>query len=386
MKILEVTALYPPHIGGIENHVETLSKNLVELGHDVTVYTSNIPKSKNYEKCTGIEIYRFHCYFSPLNNQFTPGIFLKLIKNNDFDIIHIHSHLHLSSNIAAFANIFKKNSIILTSHGTGNYVGWKNALHILYNKTIGKWMLRSADKIIALTPQQAKILESLGATHDIVDVIPHGIDLNKIELAHNLDKIKESYGLSGRMVILFVGALIPRKGVNYLIDAMEFVNSDAVLLIIGGELLGNKDFKITLENQVKRKKLENVIFLGRIPQEELELIYAMADIFVLPSLSEGLPLTLLEAMAYKKCVIATNIPGNSDLIINNFNGILYNPRDPLYLSKIINYLLENPTVREKLSKNARADIEKNYSLDVSLKKTLNLYKEVIVGNKKRKRD
>ena len=377
MKILQVSPLFPPHVGGIEKHVETLSKKLAEAGHEVTVYTSNVPKSKKHEEVNGVEIYRFNCLFSPLNNQFIPGLFFKLIDKNKFDVVHVHSHLHISSNITCFSNIFKKRPIVLTSHGTVNYEGWKNIVNMLYNKTIAKWMLKSVDKIIALSSKHADILENLGADPSNITIIPHGIDLNQINLTRDTEKFKSLYELNDKNIVLFVGGLIPRKGINYLIAAMKYVKSDSVLLIVGGELQGHPGVKKALEQQVKELGLEKkVLFLGKLTEQELEQAYLAADLFVLPSLSEVFGLVILEAMSYGKCVIASNILGPSTIIQDNKNGILFEPKNSRELGEKIDYLLANDELRKNLGTAARKEIERNYSWDVTFNKILAVYEEV----------
>ncbi len=376
MKILQVSSLFPPHIGGIEHHVWSLSKRLAEEGQDVTVYTSNVPKSKKYEVVSGIKIHRFYSLFSPLNNQITPGLFYKLIKENEFDLIHVHSHLHLSTNITVFSNIFSKKPIVLTSHGTVTYLDWKKFINSFYNRTFAKWVLKSADKIIALTSKQADILENLGANRDNITIIPNWIDFNTINSNTNIERFIELHQLQNKKIILFVGGLISRKGINYLIDAMKYIESDSILLIAGGEIQGHLNVKNLLEKQAKNLGLKNVIFLGRLSKENLECAYTIADVFVLPSLSEGLSLTLLEAMAYGKCVIATDIPGNSDVIQNGKNGILFSTGNSLELAEKIDCLMSNEELRNKMGTAARIEIDKNYNLDNAYNKILEIYTNI----------
>lgn len=379
MKILQVSSLFPPHVGGIEHHVETLSNKLVENGHEVTVYTSNVPKSKRYEVINGVEIYRFKSLFSPLNNQFIPRLFFKLIGKNRFDVIHVHSHLHISSNITVFSNkIFEKKPIVLTSHGTVDYEGWKNIINVLYHKTMAKWIFKSVDKIIALSQKHADILESLGANSSAITIIPHGIDLNQINLTGDTEKFKSLYGVNDKNIILFVGGLIPRKGINYLIAAMKYVKSDSILLIVGGELQGHPGVKNALEQQVKELGLEKrVLFSGKLNRQDLERAYLVADLFVLPSLSEVFGLVILEAMSYGKCVIASNVLGPSIIIQNNKDGILFEVGNSLELAEKIDYLLVNEGLRKKIGAAARKEIEKNYNWDAAFNKILEVYKMVI---------
>lgn len=378
MNVLQISSLYPPHVGGIENHVETLSRNLVENDNKVTVYTSNIPISKNQEEVNGINIVRFKCYFSPLNNQFIPGLFLEMLKKSDFDLIHVHSHLHISSNISVLANALNdRKPIILTSHGTVNYTGWKNIINSVYNKFISERMFNSVDKTIALTPNQSQILKGMGAKSKNISIIPNGVDLKRINLSLKKENIKNLYKLDSQNIILFVGGLIPRKGINFLIEAMQYVKPNSILFIVGGEIPGHNKYILKLKEQIKYKNLNNVLFLGRVSQLELDYLYTIADLFVLPSLSEGLPLTLLDAMAYKKCIIASNIPGNADVIANNKTGILVEPKQSLKLAETINSLLNDPFEREMLGENARAEVEKNYDLKKTIKSTIDLYHQII---------
>src|SRR4030042_1409662 len=167
MRILQVSPFYPPHVGGIEYHVEALSRKLVEAGHEVVVYTSNVPKTGGYEVVHGVEVHRFRAVFSPLNNPVMPGLFLKLLKSSGFDIVHAHGHFHISSGFTVFSNVFARRPIILTSHGAIlGYRGLRRAVEVVFNKTVGKWTLRSVDRVMALTLSQARILEGLGAKPD----------------------------------------------------------------------------------------------------------------------------------------------------------------------------------------------------------------------------
>jgi glycosyltransferase involved in cell wall biosynthesis len=312
-----------------------------------------------------------------MNNQITPGIFVKMIGKEKFDLIHVHSHLHFNSNLAILSNKIKRNPIILTSHGTVTYSGYKELVNILYNKTIVKIVLNSSNKIIALTPSQAKILIKLGADPNKLSIIPNGLDLNKFQIADNMENFNIKYRAFGKKLILYVGSLIPRKGLYYLIKAMSYVKSDANLLIVGDSIQGSHHYKDIVKRLVFEEKLKNIIFLGRLSNQELSKLYNNVDLFILPSLSEGLPLTLLEAMAYRKCVLATNIPGNLDVIKNNQNGMLFNAGDFLDLAKKIDYLLDNHELRKQLGNEARRDVEENYEWNKVLNKILDVYEESV---------
>lgn len=373
MKILQVSPLYTPHIGGIESHVQDLCERLANHGHDVTVFASNLPKTINYELIKSVKIYRFNSIGSPLNNQIIPRILIRYIRENDFDIVHIHSHLHFSSNAIVFANMWKRNPIILTSHGTAPLSGYMSFMSEFYDFFIARSMLKLVDKIIALSPSQAEMLRKLGAPSERLTIIPNGIDLNKIKFDNGKKKLKQQYGLEDKIVILYVGGLILRKGIHYLLDAMNLLKRDCALLIAGSELPGHPNVKGQLQEQVKRLNLKNIYFLGTLSSEQLSSIYSLSDIFVLPSLAEGMSIALLEAMAYRNCVVASNIPGISDVVRNGENGLLFKPGDFHNLADLLTVLLDDECLRDRLSSAARAEVERNYNAENIFQKTLNIY-------------
>jgi glycosyltransferase involved in cell wall biosynthesis len=377
MRILQVTPYYPPHVGGIEYHVEALSRKLVEAGHEVTVYTSNVPKTRKHEVVDGVEIYRFNCPFAPLNNPIMPGLLLKLIKSGKFDIVHTHGYLQLSSNLVAIGRIVTRRPFVITSHGAIlNYRGWRGVIEAIYHRSIGKFTLRSARKVIALTTTQAEILEKLGARQRDIIVVPNWVDLYETTPDIDIEKFCRTYKLGNSQVVLFVGGLQPRKGVEYLIKAMKYCKTKPAVVIIGDEGPRYRGSRANLEKQVLDLGLkEQVMFLGSFPREELTAAYKAADLFILPSLAEGLPLVLLEAMSFGKCVIATKIPGNVDVVKDGWNGVLVEPKNPQELAQKIDWLLADSASRERLGTQARRDVEQNYSPQAVLGKILSLYQE-----------
>jgi glycosyltransferase involved in cell wall biosynthesis len=163
----------------------------------------------------------------------------------------------------------------------------------------------------------------------------------------------------------------------YLIEAAKYTETKPAIVIIGGEAPGYGGTKRSLEQKVQQLGLErDIFFLGNFPKEELGAAYAAADLFVLPSLGEGLPVALLEAMAHAKCVLATNVPGNRDVVKDGWNGLLVEPRNSVELARKIDYLLGNDDLRQRLGAQARQDIEQNYTSEVVLKKILDVYQEV----------
>ena len=378
MRVLQVSPYYPPHIGGIEFHVEALSRKLVEAGHEVVVYTSDVPRSRRHEVMHGVEVHRFKCVLSPLNNPLMPGLLPKLLQRERFDVVHAHGHFHISSSLTVFSDLFVNRPLVLTSHGAIlGYRGWRRGVEVIFNGTLGKLTLRSVDKIIALSATQADIMEELGAERRKMAIIPLWMDLSRIVLEADVAKFRHIYRLDDRKVVLFVGRLLPIKGLIYLIEAAKYTETKPAVVIIGGEAPGYSGTKRSLEQKVQQLGLErDVFFLGTFAKGDLGAAYRAADLFVLPSLGEGLPLVLLEAMAYSKCVLATNVPGNRDVVKDGWNGLLVEPRDPVEMARKIDYLLGDDAVRQRLGAQARRDVEQNYDPDVVLGRILDVYREV----------
>jgi glycosyltransferase involved in cell wall biosynthesis len=173
LRILQVVAYYPPHLGGVERHVESLSRKLVEAGHEVTVCTANVPRLKPSEVVDGVEVRRFRCLASPLGNPVTPGLLWRLLANEDFDVVHTHIHYHMCSTLTVLSNAFKRRPLVLTSHGVMlGYSGWRRAVELVFNRTVGWWTLRSVDRVVVLTPTLANMVGELGARPERTVVIP----------------------------------------------------------------------------------------------------------------------------------------------------------------------------------------------------------------------
>jgi len=378
LRILQITPFYPPHVGGIEFHVEALSRKLVEAGHEVVVYTSRVPRTTKSETVHGVQVRRFAAPFLPLNNPFMPGLLPALLRNSRFDVVHTHGHFHMSSTFAVLSTVFNRRPMVLTCHGVVlEYEGWRKAVETLFNKSVGRWTLRLADRVIALTPTQADLVRGLGASQDKIVVIPGWVELPAVDSRSDGAAFREAHMLVGKKVVLYVGRLLPVKGLNYLMEAAKLAQTRPTVVIIGDEAPGYAGCLESLLQQVKRLGLEEQVrFLGRFAREDLNAAYEAADLFVLPSLGEGLPTALLEAMVHGKCVVATDVVGNRDVVRDGWSGLLVEPRNAKQLASRIDQALDDHALRERLGKRAREDVERDFSPDVVMEKILGVYDEV----------
>lgn len=330
----------PNHVGGLEIATYNIASILSERNHEVHIITSldvGLPK-ENMEN--GFYVHRIPTLEMPIlrTSFFSIGSLL-VIKKIDPDLIHIQTIF------LGFAGLLIKMLIhkpyIVYGHGSDVYLSWR------FKRILSKYILKSADAVVALTQYMKRELQKSSNKH--IFVIPNGIILEKFDdiTGNNLrDKLK----LKDKKMILFVGSLRPVKGVRYLIDAMEFLvekNKNISLVLVG-----DGEDRDDLKDLVKGYNLdEHVIFVGRVSDEEVPEYMAAADIFVLPSLSEGFGIVLLEAMASGLPIIATNIAGISEMVTDGENGFLVEPKNPEEIADRIMKLLEDDALREIISHN-----------------------------------
>ncbi|MBX3256531.1 MAG: glycosyltransferase family 4 protein [Chitinophagaceae bacterium] len=172
-------------------------------------------------------------------------------------------------------------------------------------------------------------------------------------------------------VVICIGRLTPQKDQKTLIKAISLIDKSIKVSLL---LLGEGEMEQELKRFIERLELENVYFKG-FEQNPLKWL-ATSDVFVLPSLSEGLPGALIEAMAAGIPAIATDIPGNNELIINGQTGLLVPVKNEKALAEAIETILKNRSLAKRLSENAFQHVLKNYSIDQEEKKWLKVFDEI----------
>ena len=390
MKIIQVCERFPPSIAGLENHVYNLSYELSLRGHQVTVLTSDIKNigflkidraDKPYEKITdNFEVYRFKAYPPgiPYASAYgiIPSLIKKLIKSKP-DIIHIQSHMLIHSDITSILSKMKKIPSILTIHTFGDapprpHLGM---LMKFYIQTLGKINLKFVSKIIVLTPNAAEYISQLGIDKEKICIIPNGVNCNNFLNMPSPYRFKKNYKIDGEM-ILFVGGLSPRKGVQYLIKAMPKILReipDTTLVIVGIDW-GFQSYLEVLSNELG--VVNKVLFTGPVSNERLLEAYSACDVFVLPSEREGLPTVILEAMASGKPVVATNEGGNPYVIDDGVTGFLIDYGDDTKLADSIIKLLLDENLARKMGNDGRSVVKK-YSWKRIAEETEMVYEAVL---------
>jgi glycosyltransferase involved in cell wall biosynthesis len=375
MKILQISPYFFPYQGGQERYIYHLSKELVKMGHSITLITSNFPRSNEFEILDGIHIHRVNCNFRILRNPITFDMlrFLKIAKN--YDIINVHNEHSFAALAAIYFRQRLRVPIVVTCHGLLRF-GEKvlDAFENFYFRTVGKLILKKAEAIITLSNSDKNyIINNIGVEGDKINVIPNAIDINYISSLSIARNMKIRHKSSNRKIVLFVGPVIRRKGIEHLINAIPAVVSEvpeAFFLIVG-----DGDFLESAKKLSKDLKVDKFIqFTGRISDAQLFKAYETANLFVLPSISEGLPTAILEAFFFELPVIVTDIPS----IREHFeNCALFVPqKNNIELSNAIVRLLNDESLAANLAINGK-QILSAYSWSRVAKEYERVFKKVL---------
>lgn len=197
-----------------------------------------------------------------------------------------------------------------------------------------------------------RFLNHLGAKN--AKVMHNGIDPSAFENMKPIGYTKAS----GGTVITYIGRLVYGKGVQDLLSIFLKLKGDLQLLIVG-----DGPYRDELEALACQVNSSNIVFFGEQPPENIPGILKTTDIFVNPSYSEGLPTSVLEACAAGCAVVATDVGGTDEIILDGSTGFLVKPGDQRGLTNKINFLLENESVRDTFRKNAKAYVMDNSSWD-----------------------
>jgi len=370
MKILQISDLAPPHIGGVEKVVWKYGKLLSEKGNRVSILTSRLQYTKDHEFIENIEYIRVPKYALAFPSLYT----------NDFDIIHSHSYfsffgLGLEKKIKGSVIIKHIHSVY--ENELENFTGWSfSRIFSLFEKTLLK-----SDCTAIIVPSEFtknKLIE-YGINKKIY-VVPHGVEYSNFlskERAREILEIPKD-----KKVVGFVGRMSKGKGPQDIAmiwaQVMKKIK-DATLVFVGPEpdiktsgIKGNTD-------EVKKilkasNSIENVIFAGRVDDDKMPIYFSSFDVFVLPSINEGFGLSILNAMAAGVPVVAYNNSAISEVV--NDSGILVPTHDINALRDAIISLLTDKNLYLEYSEKGKMRASK-FTWEIAIKKLLNIYSNYV---------
>ena len=356
-----------------------LTVELARRKHKVSVATSLREVDRHVGK-QGVDILRINPFITihgiPHSLSLPFSKIYRLVREQDVEVIH--ALMDYSTNTALAAAVSKVTDVpfVYTVQGMGTRTNslLVNALAEVYDWTVERLIAKVARRVILLSKSLIARSRKVGIEDGKNVVIPSSVDRDyfdpgRPEVKKRAAKLRSELGIGGNDVVVgHLGRLVPAKGLPYLISALKQIEDkhpNIVLLIIG-----DGPEKVNLERMAKDLKIKTV-FAGW--QSDTAPYYAIMDIFALPSLFEGLPCVILEAMAMGKPVVATNVGGTVDLVANGENGFLVPACDYERMARALQELIENSDLRRNMGSLGKQKVKKEFSWDTIIPRVEHVY-------------
>ena len=364
MKIAQVTPYDFRHPGGVSEHIGHLRDEFTRLGHTVVVVA---PRSQR----GGLEVepgfYGIGRTVSIPGNgsrvRLTFDVTLyaavkDLMRREKFDVVHFHEPL---TPVLPYMVLLNSKAVnVATFHAARDTNPWYATFKPYMSFVLG----RVDAKICVSEAARVNIVQHFDGPFQIV---PNGIDIQQFHAGVE----RFAWASDGRPRLLFVGRFDEtRKGFKYLLRAMPLIRKQfpTVRLVVVG--MGDRE---KFDNVMAREQIQGVDFVGFVSRDELPRYYASCDIFCAPSIArESFGIVLLEAMASRKPVVATSIPGYATVMANEREGLMVEPRDPGALAVAVVRLLADADLRKRLAMHGRETAE-NYAWPEVAQRILNVY-------------
>jgi len=389
---LAVFNTQPPHLyfGGVEKRIIETAKRLQNQA-DITVYSGTKAGFKEPTTIDGVSF--VPCYSTdrifPLDNWFFNRSISKKAIAIDADVYEAHATSGIGL-LKALNNQGIKKPFVHTIHGVladeyeqtrkNRYQSFRGRIANYFMHRLAKLEEETAKKSTLIVTISRYSLEKIKQFYNVgeakVRVVPNGVDPEKFKPFEDQAAIKRQFGLGNEPCVLFVGSLIPRKGLPFLVEAAKKIvkeYKETKFIIVGEGPLRNQ-----LLRELEVANLSgNFTFIGNITGNMLPPIYNCADVFALPSIQEGQGIVLLEAQASAKPVVAFDIGGVNEAVHNGETGLLVKRGNTEKFAAAIMKLLSDKSLREEMGVNGRRFVAENFTWDICTQKMLQVYREAL---------
>lgn len=389
---LAIVNTQPPHLyeGGVERRIMETTRRLQSQA-EISVYSGTKAGFKQPIFINGVNFTPINSTdrLFPLDNWSFNRNLTKRVEIIEADVFEAHavSGYGIPKTLKKHNN---KKPFIHTIHGVlaDEYEQAKrNGYQTLRNRIANLFMNHLA-KLEAETAKNASIIvtiskysvEKIQHYYDVdsekIRIVPNGVDVEAFKPLENQTELKKQFGLGQELCVLFVGNLIPRKGLPLLVEAAKKIvkqQPETKFLIAGEGPLKNYLIK-TIQDA---KLTTNFIIVGRVSENLLPALYNCSDVFVLPSIQEGQGIVLLEAQASGKPVVGFDIGGVREAVQNGKTGLLANVEESDALADSLIKLLDDRELRQRMGINGRKYVVENFTWDISAQKMLTVYREVL---------
>ncbi|MBO8175039.1 MAG: glycosyltransferase family 4 protein [Thermococcus sp.] len=395
----------------VNDIIMELTSRFVKCGHEaIAINVSESSKRKQrvrYER--GVEIFEIPVWDFLLDGNSKSQSMMKEVAYSvklsrflkDFikecDIVHFHVPFPL---MLGLEKIVKKGvPIVYTIHNPNIGVKAKgrnlfelskelNVLKIpryvnflsLYAIHLG---LEYSTAVIAISKiLKSNVIKYFGIKAEKVFYIPNGVDTQRFKPG-NYPEVRKLFRIpEGYHVVLNVARIAPYKNQLAIVKAIPWILEETaeVMFVFVGPYDKNSDYKQKIDYFIRKNNLEShVIFTGKISSELLPKVYASADVFVFPSISEGMPMALLEALSSGNAIVASDIPQNREISITGREAIYVNPQNIQEIAESIIILIDDKKLQEKMRKRGRKTAVEHFDWDIISKKVMRVYEEVVGG-------
>ena len=381
MRICLVGLDYKPYrSSGLTIYTEDLARGLTELGHEVTVLAARRPGLPRHHRIDGIEIHRVPIDRSDwIGYSWRAAQLLRHMEREEaFQVVHFASvyfaYAYRGRFVASFWDSFRQR---MTARGGGPYhtgpidLIWRQVYYRLARRFMERPSLAQAGRLIVCCESAMKeFFTHYHMSHARIDLGVQGIDTNRFRRVPSAD-LRQSLRLSGCRVLLFMGFITPRKGLEYLLLAMHSLPEDVHLVIAGRWDPTYRAYCRKLLDALPRRVHE----VGLLPDEQRAHYYSMADVYVSPSLLEGFGITPIEAMACGTPAIVTSASSGPEEV--GEAGLVVPPCDPQALASAIARLLEDRDLRQELGRRGRERVLKKFTYERMALLTLQTYERFL---------
>ncbi len=380
MKIALLTEKYTPDIGGLAISAERLARLLANAGHAVRVFAPTLslpPLEKRTLPSGGVSVTRFGAH-KRVDDTLVDWFELIVAEHmrDPFDILHAY-FLPQAGFVAAYAGKYLNIPSVVSIRGN-------DIERAAFDPSRFSHVMFALQNARAVTTNASELAKKAKAFIDReIFLVPNGVDTECFKPMKRNDALAEAVGLDGAKkkeersaVIGFVGELREKKGLaTFLTGYAQVAKSRPASLLIVGEAREGEDRKVFDEFKITNPQLL-ITITGPVPHKDMPAYYSLMDVFVHPSLRDGMPNALLEAMACEKAVIATPVGGTKEVLVDGKNGVIVNVNDATMLAEKILGLLDDPEQRARLGKNARELILSRFTPEKELEANLNVYRKL----------
>ena len=365
LRVLHVGKFYPPHMGGIETHLQALCGTLTEHV-DLSVVVSSDDRRTMDELVDGVRVARVGTLLNAFSTSISPGI-VSRIRSADADLVHLH--LPNPTAVLAYLASGHRGPLVITYHSD---TVRQKVLGALFQPFLNSILRRSA-AIITTSPNYLESSPVLRVFRDRCHVIPYGIDTTLYEHRdpEAVQRIRRQYG---ERLVISVGRLVYYKGFDCLLRAMVDVRGK--LLIVGDGPLRGELQSLATQLGISNK----VAFAGEIQNARMAPYYHASDLFALASVarSEAFGIVQIEAMAAGLPVVNTSLDSGVPYVsLHQETGLTVPPGDSTALAGAINRLLDDPALRETFGRAGVRRAQEQFSLDSMQRRTLQLYHSLV---------